>query len=156
MKISQNIDPVYIVGGVIVATLLVLNAPSQMATMQQQRQLAQGLSQANQEAQIKARLANADTERRSLIAKQRYEAGCQMTFAQSDPGKFAAIQQDRPVLDGATGAPLPDSVVVCDLTGMTAVIRKGVAQDLAFLPDRQAIRDAMKRYEGAQYSAPKQ
>jgi hypothetical protein len=156
MKTAQNIDPVYIVGGLLVGALLIFNAPAQLQSMQQQRQLAQGLSQANQEAQIKARLANADSERRSQLAKQRYESGCQMTVASNAPDKFAAIQQDKPVLDGATKAPLPDSLVVCDHTGMTAVIRDGVAQDLAFLPDRQAIRDAMKRYEGAQYSAPKQ
>jgi hypothetical protein len=46
--------------------------------------------------------------------------------------------------------------VICDLTGQTAIIRNGVADDLAFLPDRQPIRDAMERYKDAQYNAPKQ
>jgi hypothetical protein len=156
MKTSQNIDPVYVVGGLIVAALLAFNAPSQLATMQQQRQLAQGISQQNQELQIKARLANADSERRSKLAKERFDSGCQMLVATSNPSKFADIQENQPVLDGATGFPLSNGIVVCGLTGQTAVIRDGVAKDLAFLPDRQAIRDAMKRYEGAQYSAPKQ
>jgi hypothetical protein len=156
MKAIQNIDPVHIVGGLIVAALLAMNAPAQLQTMQQQRQLAQGLSQQNQDAQIKARLANADSERRSALAKQRYDAGCQMLVNLNQPDKFAAIQEGKPVVDGSTGHPLANSTVVCDQTGMTAVIRDGVAQDLAFLPDREPIREAMKRYEGAQYSAPKQ
>jgi hypothetical protein len=156
MKTVQGIDPVYIVGGLIVAALLVFNAPSQFATMQQQRNLAQGISQQNQQLQIKARLANADSERRSEIAKTRYAAGCQMTVATNDPGKFAAIQQDKPVLDGTTGAPLGDGTVVCDLTGQTAVIENGVASNLAFSSDRQVIRDAMKRYGNVQYAAPGQ
>ncbi len=156
MKVTQNIDPVYIVGGIIVAGLLALNAPSQLSSMTQQRDLAQGISQQNQELQIKARLANADSERRSQLAKDRYNSGCQMTVASNDLGKFAAIQQDKPVLDGTTQAPLGDGVVVCDLTGQTAVIKGGVASELAFATDRQVIRDAMKRYGNVQYAAPQQ
>jgi len=156
MKLTQNIDPVYIVGGIIVAGLLAVNAPSQLGAIQQQRNLAQGISQQNQELQIKARLANADSERRSQLAVERYNAGCQMTVGSNDPGKFAAIQQHKPVLDGTTGAPLGDGTVVCDLTGQTAVIKEGVASELAFSSDRQVIRDAMKRYGDVKYSAPGQ
>jgi hypothetical protein len=156
MKSVQKIDPVYIVGGVIVAALLAFNAPSQLGAMQQQRNLAQGISQQNQALQIKARLANADSERRSQLASERYNAGCQMTVGSNDPTKFAAIQQDKPVLDGTTKAPLGDGTVVCDLTGQTAVIKGGVASELAFATDRQVIRDAMKRYGDVQYSAPGQ
>lgn len=156
MKITQNVDPVYIVGGLIVAGLLALNAPSQFGVMQHQRNLAQGISQQNQELQIKARLANADSERRSQLAAERFNAGCQMTVGSNDPTKFAAIQQDKPVLDATTEAPLGDGVVVCDSTGQTAVIKGGVASELAFATDRQVIRDAMKRYGNVQYSAPQQ
>lgn len=155
-SLTGNIDPVYLVGGVIVAGLLALNAPSQFGAMQQQRNLAQGINQQNQELQIKARLANADSQRRSELAKDRYNAGCQMTVGSNDPGRFAAIQQDKPVLDGTTQAPLGDGVVVCDLTGQTAVIKNGVASELAFATDRQVIRDAMKRYGNVQYAAPQQ
>jgi hypothetical protein len=156
MKTIQKPDPVYLIGGAIVLVILALNAPSQIATMQQQRQLAQTISQQNQELQIKARLANADAERRSALAKTRYDNGCQMVFASSSPEKFTAIQQGKPVLDGATLAPLGDGTIVCDMTGQTAIIRNGIADDLAFSSDRQVIRDAMKRYEGAQYIAPQQ
>lgn len=156
MKTIPNIDPVYIVGGLAVAALLAFNAPSQLGAMQQQRNLAQGISQQNQELQIKARLANADSERRAEMAKNRYAAGCQMTTASNEPSKFAAIQQDKPVLDATTRAPLGDGTIVCDHTGQTAVIRAGVAQDLAFSPDRQVIRDAMARYGDVQYAAPGQ
>jgi hypothetical protein len=156
MKLTQNIDPVYIVGGLIVAGLLAMNAPSQLSNMTQQRNLAQGISQQNQELQIKARLANADSQRRSELAKDRYNAGCQMTVGSNDPTKFAAIQQDKPVLDATTEAPLGDGVVVCDSTGQTAVIKEGVASELAFATDRQVIRDAMKRYGNVQYAAPQQ
>jgi hypothetical protein len=156
MKTTQKPDPVYLVGGAIVLGILAFNAPVQIATMQQQRHLAQQISQANQEAQIKARLANADSERRSQLAQERFKAGCQMTVASNSPNKFAAIQQGKPVLDATTGAPLGDGVVVCSMDGNTAVIRNGVAQDLAFSSDRQVIRDAMKRYDGVQYAAPQQ
>lgn len=155
-SLTGNIDPVYLLGGVIVAGLLALNAPSQFGAMQQQRNLAQGISQQNQELQIKARLANADSERRSLLAKERYDAGCQMTVGSNDKTRFAAIQQDKPVLDGTTEAPLSDGTIVCDLTGQTAVIENGVASNLAFSTDRQPIRDAMKRYGNVQYAAPQQ
>jgi hypothetical protein len=156
MRSTKGIDPVYAVVGVIVLALLATNAPTQLASMNQQRQLASAISQQNQIDQIKARLANADSQRRSALAKQRYEAGCQMVFATSDPSKFAAIQQGKPVYDGVTRYPLSDGLVICDLTGQTAIIRNGVADDLAFLPDRQPIRDAMERYKDAQYNAPKQ
>jgi hypothetical protein len=156
MRSTKGIDPVYAVVGVIVLALLATNAPTQLASINQQRQLASAISQQNQIDQIKARLANADSQRRSALAKQRYEAGCQMVFATSDPSKFAAIQQGKPVYDGVTRHPLSDGLVICDLTGQTAIIRNGVADDLAFLPDRQPIRDAMERYKDAQYNAPKQ
>jgi hypothetical protein len=156
MKRAHNIDPVYLVGGVLVAALLAFNAPTQLQGMSQQRNLAQSLSQQNQEMQIKARLANANAERQSITAKQRYNAGCQMTVASNDLSKFAAIQQDKPVLDATTQAPLSDGVVVCSMDGMTAIIRGGVATDLAFSSDRQVIRDAMKRYGDVQYAAPQQ
>ena len=156
MKVTQNIDPVYLVGGVIVAGLLAMNAPSQLSSMTQQRNLVQGISQQNQELQIKAQLANADSERRSKLAAERFNAGCQMTVGSNAPDKFAAIQEGKPVLDGTTGAPLGNSVVVCDLTGLTAVIENGVASNLAFSSDRQVIRDAMKRYGDVKYSAPQQ
>jgi hypothetical protein len=156
MKTVQGIDPVYIIGGLIVAALLAMNAPSQFAMMQQQRNLAQGISQQNQESQIKARLANADSERRSQLAQERFKAGCQMTVATNDPTKFAAIQEGQPVLDATTGAPLSNSVVVCSSDGMTAVIENGVASNLAFSTDRQVIREAMRRYANVQYAAPGQ
>jgi hypothetical protein len=156
MKLTQNIDPVYLVGGLIVAVLLAFNAPSQLKGMSQQRNLAQSISQQNQEMQIKARLANANSERQAVTAKQRYIAGRQMTVASNDLSKFAAIQQDKPVLDATTQAPLSDGVVVCSMDGMTAIIRGGVATDLAFSSDRQVIRDAMKRYGNVEYAAPKQ
>lgn len=156
MKSVQNIDPVYIVGGLIVAALLAFNAPSQLKSMNQQRDLAQGISQQNQALQIKARLANANSERQAIQAKQRYDDGCQMTVASNDLSKFAAIQQDKPVLDATTQAPLGDGTVVCDQTGQTAVIENGVASNLAFSSDRQVIRDAMKRYGDVKYSAPGQ
>jgi len=151
-----NIDPIYIVGGLIVVGLLAMNAPSHLSSMTQQRNLAQGISQQNQELQIKARLANADSERRSALAKVRYDGGCQMLVGTNDPTKFAAIQENQPVLDGTTGAPLGNSVIVCDQTGLTAVIENGVASNLAFSSDRQVIRDAMQRYGNVQYSAPQQ
>jgi hypothetical protein len=156
MKLTQNIDPVYLVGSLIVAGLLAFNAPSQLKSMSQQRNLAQSISQQNQEMQIKARLANANSERQAVTAQQRYIAGCQMTVASNDLSKFAAIQQDKPVLDATTQAPLSDGVVVCSMDGMTAIIRGGVATDLAFSSDRQVIRDAMKRYGNVEYAAPKQ
>jgi hypothetical protein len=156
MKSVQKIDPVYIAGGLIVAALLAFNAPSQLKSMNQQRNLAQSISQQNQEQQIKARLANANSERQAVQAKQRYDAGCQMTVASNDLSKFAAIQQDKPVLDATTQAPLSDGAVVCSMDGMTAIIRGGVATDLAFSSDRQVIRDAMKRYGNVEYAAPQQ
>jgi hypothetical protein len=156
MKTLRDIDPVYLTGGVIALALIAMNAPSQLSAMNRQRELAQEITQQNQELQIKARLANADSERRSELAAQRYRAGCQMVVATNDPSKFAAIQQDKPVLDGTTGAPLGDGTVVCDLTGQTAVIKESVASELAFSTDRQVIRDAMKRYGNVQYSAPGQ
>jgi len=156
MKLTRHIDPVYIVGGLLVTALLAFNAPSQLKGMNQQRNLAQNISQQNQEQQIKARLANANSERQAITAKQRYVAGCQMTVASNDLSKFAAIQQDKPVLDATTQAPLSDGVVVCSMDGMTAIIRGGVATDLAFSSDRQVIRDAMKRYGDVQYAAPQQ
>lgn len=48
MKSVQNIHPVCIVGGLIVTALLAFNAPNQLKSMNQQRDLAQGISQQNQ------------------------------------------------------------------------------------------------------------
>lgn len=155
-SLPRNIDPVYVVGGLIVAVFLALNGRENLATMQQQQQQAKAIAQANQQAEMKARLATASSQRQAETAKERYDSGCQMVFAQNDPNKFAAIQQGRAVLDATTGYPIPDGSVVCDTVGNTAIIANGVADNLAFSPDREVIRAAMKRYADAQYAAPQQ
>lgn len=155
-SLPTNIDPVYIVGGLVVAGFLALNGGDNIKSMQQSQSVARAIAQQNQSAEMKARLASASADRQGGVAKARYEAGCQMTVATNAPDKFAAIQEGKPVLDGATGAPLANGTVVCDLTGNTAIIANGIADNFAFSPDRQVIRDAMKRYEGAHYNAPGQ
>jgi hypothetical protein len=156
MKSIKNIDPIYLVGGAVVLIALAINAPSNFTAMQQNQATARAIAQSNQEAELRARLASASAQRQAEVAKQRYQDGCQMTFASNAPGNFAAIQQGKPVLDGTTGAPIADGAVVCDSVGITAIIRDGVASSIAFSPDRQVIRDAMKRYQDAQYRAPGQ
>jgi len=155
-SLPANIDPIYLIAAAVVAAALYLNGGENFKAMQQSQASARLISRTNQDSEMKAKLASASADRQSAVAKERYTDGCQMTVATNSPNQFAAIQQGKPVLDGATGAPLPDGVVVCDLIGSTAIISGGVADSFAFSSDRQVIRDAMKRYEGASYNAPKQ
>jgi hypothetical protein len=155
-KTVWKIDPIYFVGALIVGGFLALNGRDNLATMQNQQATAKAIAIENQQAEMKARLATASSQRQAETAKARYEAGCQMVFASNDPSRFTSIQQDRPVLDGATRHPIPDGSVVCDQNGNTAIIANEVASNLAFSPDREVIRVAMKRYSDAQYSAPQQ
>ncbi len=156
MKSIRNIDPIYLVGVAIVLIALAVNGKDNLTAMQQSQATARAIAQQNQQTEMEARLASASAQRQAEVAKQRYEAGCQMTFASNAPGNFAAIQQGKPVVDATTGAPIADGAVVCDSVGITAIIRNGVADSIAFSPDRQVIRDAMKRYQDAQYRAPGQ
>jgi len=151
-----NIDPIYLIGAVAVAAALYLNGGENFKAMQQSQASARLIAQTNQASEMKAKLASASADRQSEVAMKRYADGCQMLFASNDPSKFVSIQESKPVLDGTTGAPIGSGAIVCDLTGMTAIIANGVADSLAFSSDRQVIRDAMKRYEGASYNAPKQ
>jgi glutamate-1-semialdehyde aminotransferase len=150
-----KIDPVYTLGGLFLFGLFALNGRDNLSAMQQQQSLLRATTLQNQQSEMQAKLASASAQRKAAIAQKRYEDGCQMVFASNAPGNFASIQDKRPVLDNYTTAVLPDGVIVCDHTGMTAIIRNGVADDLAFASDRQVVRDAMKRYADAQYSAPK-
>jgi hypothetical protein len=156
MKLPRNIDPVYLIGGAIVLGAIALNGGDNFKAMQQSQATARTIATQNQSAEMKARLASASADRQGETAKKRYEAGCQMTFASNDMGKFAAIQEGKPVLDASTGAPIANGAVVCDQIGMTAIIANGVADSVAFSPDRQVIRDAMQRYQDARYQAPGQ
>jgi hypothetical protein len=148
--------PVWEVGLDEYELFLALNGGDNFKAMQQSQATARTIATQNQSAEMKARLASASADRQGETAKKRYEAGCQMTFASNDLGKFAAIQEGKPVLDAATGAPIANGAVVCDQIGMTAIIANGVADSVAFSPDRQVIRDAMQRYQDARYQAPGQ
>lgn len=140
-SLPRNIDPVYIIGGLIVAVFLALNGRENLATMQQQQQQAKAIAQQNQQAEMKARLATASSQRQAETAKERYDAGCQMVFASNDPTKFAAIQQNQPVLDATTGYPIPDGSVVCDtLRCYVTVLRRYVT---VFVTVRQKNYDRL-------------
>lgn len=153
---TPKIDPLYAVCAAGLLIVAATSAPGKIQEFTQQRQMAASLQAQNQAEQIKARLANADSQRRSQLAVDRFKAGCQMVFAGADPSKFTAIGEGKPVFDPTTNQPVSDGVVLCDQTGQTAVIRDGVAQDLAFATDRQVVADAMQRYQGAEYAAPQQ
>lgn len=83
------------------------------------------------------------------LAESRYERGCTLTVAMSSPKDLVSIQTGEPVMDRTTKKPLPNGTVVCDFNGNTAVIKGGVASNLAFTGNRELAYQQLKKVRGA-------
>lgn len=96
------------------------------------------------------RIAEQVASERAEIAGDRYTRGCVLVVSGSDARLAASIAQGKPVLDWATGNPLPDETVVCDPYGNTGIIADGVVAQTAFTGNQEVIN---QRLQQAQYGA---
>lgn len=135
--IKQN--PVTAGGGVLLLLMVALNS----GQIKQNQQFSAELKAERMEMSQKQALLSAqqqDVSAKAEIANARYESGCILVVSSGDPTKSAAIQQERPVLDGATGHPLSDGSVVCDPFGTTAIIMGQVASQIAYTGDMEVVK----------------
>ena len=103
-------------------------------------------------------LAQQEATAAAEIARQRFEAGCVPVVSQ-DQQTYVSLVEGQPVVDSATGIPLPVGTLVCDAHGNTGVM---VATDgggpvvglVAFVGDRALVEARLAQFNGATYSQP--
>lgn len=107
------------------------------------------------------KLAQQEQEQKELIALERYQQGC-LPVVDSSGANYVTLVLNMPVIDRASGHPLPVGSIVCDAHGNTGVIvdddtdhtTPGVVQRMAFTGDRQAIDVALSQFSPAHYATP--
>lgn len=137
-------------GGIAIAAFGIISNFGDFKTNQQASDQIkqQRLEIAQQNTQL--RIAEQVTAERAEIAGDRYSRGCVLVVSGENPNQAASIAEGKPVLDWATGNPLPDNTVVCDPYGNTGVIVEGVISKTAFTGDQEVIN---QRLQQSQYAA---
>ena len=141
-------------GAGIVASLLISqgNIRENARTLGEVREIAQ----ANAANEMRLRASQQASEGQAEIAEQRYQEGCLVVVAQSDPAAFTSLTEGQPVLDRIRKTPLPLGTLVCDAYGNTGKIvpdsqGNPVVGELAFTGNKElarlATKDASARYE---------
>jgi hypothetical protein len=106
-------------------------------------------------------LSQQEAEQKNAVAVERYRSGC-LPVVTPDQSQYVSLQLNSPVIDSASGQPIPVGSVVCDANGNTGVIvdddqddtTPGVTQKLAFTGDKAIITWRLGQYQGAAYSLP--
>jgi hypothetical protein len=106
-------------------------------------------------------LSQQEAEQKNAIAVERYRSGC-LPVVTPDQSQYVSLVLNSPVIDSASGAPIPVGSVVCDANGNTGVIvdddqdetTPGVTQKMAFTGDKAIITWRLDQYQGASYSLP--
>lgn len=96
------------------------------------RQTRQATARDTAQAQVAARLESSQAAAQADLARSRYQGPC-VWISQGQVVEGAAFAD-------STGQPLTDGVTVCDSFGATAVIREGVAAQVARTADQSVVR----------------
>lgn len=107
------------------------------------------------------KLSQQEADQKSVIANERYQEGC-LPVVSPDQRSYVSLVLNQPVVDSASGVPLPVGSVVCDAHGNTGVITDddgdpntyGLVQKMAFTGDKNIIDAHLRNYKGALYSMP--
>lgn len=119
-----------LIGLALPALLLALGAVG--SALDSDRATRQATARDTAKAAVSARLEGDQADALATLAATRYSGPC--TWIQS------AQVAEGWAYAGANGQPLPDGATVCDSYGTTAVIRSGVASQVATITDQTVIR----------------
>lgn len=119
-----------LIGAVVPVGLLAIGIVT--SAFDSDRQERQTMARNTAQATVQQRLETAQSEARAALAESRYQGPCLYV-------SHGAIAEGMAFV-GDNGAPLPDGTTVCDATGGTAVMRGGVAADLARTGNQAVVR----------------
>ncbi|WOD37297.1 hypothetical protein [Nodosilinea sp. E11] len=106
-------------------------------------------------------LSQQEQAQKNEVAIARYQAGC-IPVVSADQQRYVSLVLNLPVLDSASGQPIPVGSTVCDAHGNTGVIvdddsdpnTPGVTQKIAFTGDKAIVDWRLNQYQGAAYYMP--
>ncbi|HZG41195.1 MAG TPA: hypothetical protein VEZ50_21160 [Nodosilinea sp.] len=106
-------------------------------------------------------LAQQEQAQKNEVALARYQSGC-IPVVSADQQRYVSLMLNTPVLDSATGQPIPVGSIVCDAHGNTGVITDddsdpntpGLTQKMAFTGDKAIVDWRLNQYQGAAYYMP--
>lgn len=107
------------------------------------------------------RLSQQEQAQKNEFAIERYKDGC-LPVVSADQQRYVSLVLNLPVLDSASGQPIPVGSVVCDAHGNTGEIvdddndpsTPGVTQKMAFTGNKTIINWRLNQYQGAAYYMP--
>lgn len=87
------------------------------------------------------------------IAEDRYRRGCIPVVSSKNNRNLSAIIEGESVYDRTNKRPLPEGSVICDINGMTAVLKKNergipVATALAYTGNRELAMNRIRAIKG--------
>jgi hypothetical protein len=106
-------------------------------------------------------LAQQEQAQKNEVALARYQQGC-IPVVSADQQRYVSLLLNLPVIDSASGQPIPVGSIVCDAHGNTGVITDddsdpstpGVTQKMAFTGDKTIVDWRLNQYQGAAYYMP--
>jgi hypothetical protein len=106
-------------------------------------------------------LGQQEQAQKNEVAIARYQNGC-IPVVSADQQRYVSLALNLPVLDSASGQPIPVGSIVCDAHGNTGVIADddndpstpGVTQQMAFTGDKAIVDWRLGQYQGAAYYLP--
>jgi len=106
-------------------------------------------------------LAQQEQAQKNEVALARYQQGC-IPVVSADQQRYVSLLLNFPVIDSASGQPIPVGSIVCDAHGNTGVITDddsdpstpGVTQKMAFTGDKAIVDWRLNQYQGAAYYMP--
>lgn len=156
MKLTTRIKR-YPIESILIAGFAIAIACDSPHILEQLRSSSElrSIAEANNNKNMRMRVALQFAADSADIARQRYETGCLVILDRTDKNQYASIVEGKPVKDRSDSL-IPQNTIVCDGYGNTAIISlvKGlpVATQVAFTGDRTAIVKARK-FESAIYSS---
>ena len=106
-------------------------------------------------------LSQQEQAQKNEVAIARYQNGC-IPVVSADQLRYVSLLLNTPVLDSASGQPIPVGSIVCDAHGNTGVITDddsdpntpGLTQKMAFTGDKKLVDWHLNQYQGAAYYLP--
>lgn len=116
-------------------------------------------------ADIKAREAKASAllrqfeyeQRQEEVANKRYKSCLPVVGKEYRNGThyFTGLKEGQVIKDRISGLPIAEGTVVCDASGLTAIVNEnGKISSTAYTGDRDIIQKRLKRFRGSQFSQP--
>ncbi|UBF30767.1 hypothetical protein K9N68_39630 (plasmid) [Kovacikia minuta CCNUW1] len=132
--------------------LVLTSLPSMLKTSSQMAALTEQIQSQNQQA-MRMQSSEESLVELDKIAVSRYQRGCVFIFSgfqKGDP-RYVSISEGRPVTDVTTGNPLPAGTTICDVYGITAVLKlqpdtkTAVMSDVAATGNHAVVMTALRK-----------